>query len=108
MTTTSGLDRAISAVDTTIETLRYDPAEPAGLSAVIGALRELCWHTTTLTTVLADAYDHHTGLGHDHGHDPAAAVTTITSGLHAVVGHLAVIDRTLADTHNTAAKLHRR
>lgn len=105
---TADLDRAISAIDTTIDALRYDPLEPAELSAVVGAMRELFWHTTTLTTVLADVYDHQHGLGHDDGHDPAAAIAAIGAGLHTVAGYLAAIDHALVDTHNTAAKLHRR
>lgn len=108
MTATGDLDRAINALDHPIEALRYDDLEPAELSAVVGALRELFWHTTTLTTVLAGVYDHETGLGHDDGHDPAAAVAAIGVGLHTIGGHLSAIDHTLADTHNTAAKLRRR
>jgi hypothetical protein len=106
--TATGLDRATSAIDTAIDALRYDDLEPAELSAVVGALRELFWHTTTLTTILAGVYDRYAGLGHDDGHDPAAAVTAIGAGLHTIAGHLAAIDHTLADAHNTAAKLHRR
>jgi hypothetical protein len=106
MTATGDLDRVINAVDTTIETLRYDDLEPAELSAIVGALRELFWHTTTLTTVLAGVYDHQHGLEHDH--DPASAVAAVGVGLCTAAKHLARLDRTLADVHNTAAHLHRR
>lgn len=108
MTATTDLDRAISAIDNTIDALRYDDPEPAELSAVVGALRDLFWHTTTLTRTLAHVYDHQRGLGHDHGHDPAAAVAAIVAGLRNVAGHLAAIDHTLAAAHNTTAHLHRR
>jgi hypothetical protein len=107
MTTTTDLDRAINAVDHAIEPLRDDDLEPAELSAVVGALRELFWHTTTLTTVLAGVYDQQHGLGHDDGHDPDGAAAAIGVGLRTVAGHLAAMDYTLADAHNTAAKLHR-
>lgn len=106
--TATDLDRAISTIDNALDALRYDDLEPAELSAVVGALRELFWHTTTLTATLAGVYDRQGGLGHDDGDDPDGAVVAITAGLHTVGGHLAAIDHTLADTHNTAAKLHRR
>lgn len=108
MTPATILDPAIAAVDRAIEMLRYDRLEPADLSAVIAGLRELFWHTTTLTTVLDGAYDHQHSLGHDHGDDPAAAIAAITAGLHHAAAHLAHVDDALGDVHNTAAHLHRR
>ena len=108
MTPATLLDTAVAAVDRAIEAVRYDPLDPADLSAVIAGLRELFWHTTTLNNALTHAYDHLHGIGHDNGSDPVAALTAIVGGLHTVASHLASIDTALAETHNHAARLFRR
>lgn len=102
-----GLDTAIAAVDDTIEQVRYNTLEPADLASVIAGVRELFWHTTTLTAALGAVYGRTAGLGHDHGHDPAVSVAVIVEQLATVTGALAVIDDALADVHNHAAHLYR-
>jgi hypothetical protein len=108
MTPATILDPAVAAVDQTIEVVRYDRLDPAELSAVIAGLRELFWHTTTLTGVLIHAYDAAGDVGHDHGDDPTAAVAAIVAGLHAVAVQLAGIDTVLTETHDHTAHLFRR
>jgi hypothetical protein len=108
---TARLDDATTALRDTINTTRYDALDPAELSALVGGLRELFWHTHTLTTTLATRYDDLSdvgGVGHDDGTNPATAVTAIAAGLHDVAEQLDRIDDTLAGVHNTAAKLHHR
>jgi hypothetical protein len=102
------LDAATAAVDRAVESVRYDRLAPADLSAVIAGLRELFWHTTTLTGVLTHAYDGLVDVGHDNGSDPTDAVAAIATGLHAVAAEFATIDTVLNETHNHAARLFRR
>jgi hypothetical protein len=102
------LDPAVAAVDRAIEAVRYDHLDPADLSAVIAGLRELFWHTTTLTSVLVHAYDTASDVGHDNDDDPAVALTAIVAGLRTVAAQLADIDTALNETHRYAAHLFRR
>jgi hypothetical protein len=108
MTPATLLDPAVAAVDRAIEAVRYDRLDPADLSAVIAGLRELFWHTATITSVLTHAYDQLGAVGHDHGDDPTVALTAIVAGLRTVAAQLADIDTALNETHNHAAHLFRR
>jgi hypothetical protein len=108
MTPTRLLDPATTAVDDAVATVRYDRLDPADLAAVIAGLQELFWHTTTLTAVIAHAYNTTDDLGHDTACDPHRAVTAITAGLQHVAGLLAEIDALLNGVHNHAAHLHHR
>jgi hypothetical protein len=74
---------------------------------VIAGLRELFWHTTTLTAALTHAFDTADTVGHDNGGDPASALTTIVAGLHTIADQLAAIDTALDAAHRHAAHLHR-
>ena len=105
---TRSLDDAIAMIDTTMETVRCGRLEPADLAGVVAGFRELFWHTTTLVGALTGTYGRTAGLGHDHGHDSAAAIVVIVEQLAGVAGGLAVIDEALADAHNHAAHLYRR
>jgi hypothetical protein len=108
MNATRLLDPATAAVNRAIEAVRYDRLDPADLSAVIAGLRELFWHTVTLTNALTHAYDTGGDLDHDNGGDPTVALMTIVAGLHTVAAQLADIDTALNETHRHAAHLYRR
>ena len=106
-TPTRVLDPAIAAIDKAVEIVRYDGLGPAELSAAVAGIRELFWHTTTLTSALNGAYSRLSGLGHDHGHDPAVSANVIVEQLANVTAGLTVIDQALGDVHDHAAHLYR-
>jgi hypothetical protein len=108
MNATRLLDPAVAAVDRAVEVVRYDDLEPADLSAVIAGIRELLWHTTTLTNALAHAYDTASDVGHDGGGEPQASTRTIVASLHTVAAQLASIDASFEIAHNHAAHIFRR
>lgn len=108
MNPTVGLDRATAAVNATTSAVRHDITDPADLSATIAALRELLWHTSTLTTVLANTYDR-SCFDHDTASvDPAHTTGEIVARLGDIRGLHARIDHALADAHNHAAHLRNR
>jgi hypothetical protein len=108
MNPTGALERATAAVDATISAVRHDITDPTDLSAVIAGLRELLWHTTTLSTVIANTYD---GRCFEHdtaGVDPAHTAGEIVARLDTIRGLLARVDHALGDAHNHAAHLRAR
>ena len=101
------IDSAIGTLKTARDFLRHNPDLLASdLSSVIGTTRELMWTIDTVLAVLTDTYSKQTGLGHDNGIDPVAAVERITERLTHVRRNLDQIDGCLGDAHNHAAKLH--
>lgn len=104
------LDAAIVAVKSATGGLRTagrDELEPAELSAMIGATRELLWNVASLSRVVAERYERFGPLRHDRGEDPVATVAMIGLRLGDVSEWLAQLDDAFAATHDLAARLGR-
>ena len=102
------LETAITALKMSRDAIRdtHDP-EPADLSAVVAAIRELAWNVDAVVKGLADRYTRLGLVGHDAGDDPVQAVGMIGLRLDDVTAALVEVDSALGHAHELAAKLHR-
>ena len=99
------LDAAIATVKSATSDIPRD-IEPADLSALVAAARELGRVLDQFVKTLAAPYEHLDGpLGHDQRGDPAATVETVRLRLDDITMRLVDVDEAFADAHNHAARI---